>query len=187
MRLFLHTRNSPLPNFGKGSVSRPKIVGAGNAILKVGKYCSISNSVTFILGLEHKPEWLTTYPFSVVEADCRNYSYPIKTNGDIVVGNDVWIGYEALILSGVHIGDGAVIGARTVVAKDVPPYSIVVGNPGKVIKYRFSPEVVEQLLRLKWWDRSEEWINQNMNCLLSDDFKLLLTEDKSTDLSVFES
>jgi acetyltransferase-like isoleucine patch superfamily enzyme len=176
MRLFLHTSSSELPNFGKGSYARPKIIGAGLAILKVGKYCSISNSATFVLGLEHKPEWCTTYPFSVVEENLRDNPHPLKTKGDIVVGNDVWIGYEALILSGVHIGDGAVIGARAVVAKDVPPYSIVVGNPARVIKYRFSPEVIEQLLELKWWDKSDEWISQNIKTLLSENFASILQQ-----------
>ena len=183
MRLFLHTSSSTLPNFGKGSYSRPKIVGGGLAVLKVGKYCSISNTATFVLGLEHKPGWMTTYPFSVIESNYRRCPYPIKTKGDIIVGNDVWIGYEALVLSGVKIGDGAVIGARTVVAKDVPPYSIVVGNPAKIIKYRFSPDVIEQLLRLKWWDKPEEWITKNIRNLLSIDFDQLLDEEQESEVT----
>ncbi len=162
MRIALHTHGSTLTNFGKVSFARPKIIGCGAAILKVGKYCSISNSATFILGLEHNSKWLTTCPFSVVDKNYRKYPYPTRSKGDINVGNDVWIGYEALILSGVKIGDGAIIGARSVVAKDVPPYAIVAGNPSKIIRYRFSPEVIEQLLELKWWDKPDEWISQNM-------------------------
>jgi hypothetical protein len=114
------------------------------------------------------------YPFSAVGKKYHKYPYPIKSKGDINVGNDVWIGYEALVLSGVRIGDGAVVGARSVVTKDVPPYAIVAGNPAKLIRYRFSPEVVEQLLDLKWWDKSEEWISQNMVYLLSEDFDDLI-------------
>lgn len=175
MRLALHTRSSTLPNFGKGSFARPKIVGSGAATLRVGKYCSISNSATFLLGLEHNSKWLTTYPFSVVDKNYRSYPYPLRSKGDITVGNDVWIGYEALILSGVHIGDGAVIGARSVVTRDVPPYAVVAGNPAHVIKYRFNPKVIAQLLELKWWDKSDEWISQNMVYLLSEDFDDLLS------------
>ncbi len=174
MRLCLHTSTSPLPNFGKGSCARPNIVGAGLAVLRVGKYCSISNTATFVLGLEHRPEWLTTYPFNVVESGFRDYPDPIKTKGDIVIGNDVWIGYEALVLSGVHIGDGAVVGARAVVTKDVPHYAVAVGNPARIIKYRFRPQIVQQLLIMKWWDRSDEWISQNIHHLLTDDFEVLL-------------
>ncbi len=91
-----------------------------------------------------------------------------------MIGNDVWIGYEALVLSGVHIGDGAVIGARAVVTKDVPPYAVAVGNPARIIKYRFRPQIVQQLLIMKWWDKSDEWISQNIQHLLTDDFEVLL-------------
>ncbi len=176
MWLYYHLSKAPLPNFGKGSTGRPRIVSDGQSLLTVGKYCSISHTAVFLLGLEHKPEWLTTYPFSLEYAEFHGQPYPIKSKGDIVVGNDVWIGYQAMILSGVHIGDGAVIGARTVVARDVPPYAVVVGNPARIIRYRFNPKVITELLTLKWWDKPDEWIKQNIPMLLSENFDALLCQ-----------
>ena len=93
--------------------------------------------------------------------------------GDIVIGNDVWIGYEAVILAGVMIGDGAVIGARAVVTKDVPPYTVVGGVPAKEIKKRFSQQTIEELLRLKWWDWDEDRIARNISAIQSGDLKNL--------------
>lgn len=110
---------------------------------KVGRYCSIANLVT-IGAQPHRLNWLGTYPFLQLAT--------VPT----FIGNDVWIGSGAVILAGVRVGDGAVIGAGSVVTKDVPPYAIVVGNPAKVKRYRFTPEVIEGLLETKWWELSEE-------------------------------
>jgi hypothetical protein len=103
-----------------------------------------------------------------------------KSKGDVVIGNDVWIGTEAVIMSGVTIGDGAVIGARAVVAKDVPPYSIAVGNPARVVKTRFDQKTVNRLLTIKWWDWDEATIEAHMPLLLSGNMELFLTRAEET-------
>lgn len=98
--------------------------------------------------------------------------------GDIIIGNDVWIGYEAVIMAGVHIGDGAIIAARAVVTKDVPPYTIVGGTPAKEIRKRFDAEVIEHLLRLKWWDWPVERIRQWLPYITEGSLEGLLSEEK---------
>jgi Acetyltransferase (isoleucine patch superfamily) len=114
---------------------------------------------------------LSTYPFSIFfeewDLDVQNITSAWDNKGDIVIGNDVWIGYEAVILSGVTIGDGAIIGARAVVTKDMPPYTIVSGVPTKPICKRFDEDTVLELLRLKWWDWPEERIRQNLSAIQS--------------------
>lgn len=114
-----------------------------NAKLSIGDFCSIAPNVIFILSADHYLNRLSTYPFKV---QIDNQACESITKGDIVIDDDVWIGYGAIILSGVHIGQGAVIAAGTVVTKDVPPYAVVGGNPGKIIKYRFSSEKINLLL-----------------------------------------
>jgi acetyltransferase-like isoleucine patch superfamily enzyme len=152
-----------LPNFGEGSIGHPLICGD----VSVGKYCSIADSSMFLGDREHKPEWVTTYPFSIMNKKYSKFPYPVKSKGKIVVGNDVWIGDKAIVLSGVTISDGAVVGAGSVVSKDVPPYAVVVGNPARIVKYRFDPEVIAGLLKLRWWNKSEAWLQSNMELLLS--------------------
>lgn len=122
-----------------------------NAHLHIGKYCSIANGVTIMLGGQHHSEWASTYPF-YKRTDIFNNAIGMKDipARDTHIGNDVWIGRNATILSGVNIGDGAIIGACAVVSKDVPPYAVVVGNPAKIIKYRFNDETIKGLLRAKW-------------------------------------
>ena len=109
---------------------------------------------------------LSTYPFPIFfeewGLDVKGITDAWDNKGDIVIGNDVWIGFEAVILSGVTIGDGAIIGTRAVVAKDVPPYTIVGGVPAKPIRKRFSDDVISELLKLRWWDWSENRIKKNL-------------------------
>lgn len=123
--------------------------------LKIGKFCSIADGVTFLLGGEHRSDFVTTYPFNAL-LNSYNYieGHP-HTKGDITIGNDVWIGSNAKILSGVKINDGAIIGANSVVTKDIPAYAIVGGNPIKLIRYRFDRETIKKLLKIKWWDCNE--------------------------------
>jgi acetyltransferase-like isoleucine patch superfamily enzyme len=140
--------------------------------LCIGKYCSIAEGVKIFLGGNHRVDWLTTYPFNIINDNFQN-AKDIKghpaSKGDVIIGNDVWIGYGAVILSGVTIGDGSVIGAFTVVSKNVDPYSIVVGNPMKEVKKRFSADVIDKLLALKWWDWEINKINDNVKILCSND------------------
>lgn len=133
--------------------------------LIIGKFCSIACGTKFLFNCaNHTLKSLSTYTFPLFyeewELEKSNITTAWNNKGDIVIGNDVWIGYEAVIMAGVHIGDGAIIAARAVVTKDVPPYTIVGGTPAKEIRKRFDAEVIEQLLILKWWDWSTDKIHQ---------------------------
>lgn len=155
---------------GKWSYTNPNITEWGNgAKATIGKYCSIADNVSIFLGGNHRIKWVTTYPFPVHWPMDRVYPRVDTTKGDVIIGNDVWIGSGALILSGVTIGHGAVIGARAVVAKNVPPYGVVVGNPGRIVKYRFTPNQIEKLLAIGWWDWPEDDIAKAMPFLLNED------------------
>ena len=133
--------------------------------LIIGKFCSIACGTKFLFNCaNHTLKSLSTYTFPLFyeewELEKSNITTAWDNKGDIVIGNDVWIGYEAVIMAGVHIGDGAIIAARAVVTKDVPPYTIVGGTPAKEIRKRFDTEVIQQLLKLKWWDWSTNKIRQ---------------------------
>lgn len=125
--------------------------------LIIGKFCQIASGAKFIMGpANHRISSVTTYPFNVFGGAWRENTPPhmsqLPFKGDIVIGNDVWIGRESIIMPGVKIGDGSIIGAYSVVTKDVPPYSVAGGNPAQLIKKRFNDELIEILLELKWWD-----------------------------------
>lgn len=135
--------------------------------LVIGKFCSIACGAKFLFNsANHTLSSLSTYPFPIFfdewGLEKSDVAAAWDRKGDIVIGNDVWIGYEAVILAGVTIGDGAVIGARAVVTKDVPPYAIVGGVPARVIRSRFPEETVKALLRLKWWDWPAERIQEKL-------------------------
>ena len=141
--------------------------------LIIGKFCAIAKGVEFVMnGANHRMNSVTTYPFNIMGHGWEKSTpslddLPFK--GDTVVGNDVWIGQNVTIMPGVHIGDGAIIGANSVVAKDVAPYTVVAGNPIKVIRKRFDDKTIEYLLNLKWWDWSKEKIFENLDILCSGD------------------
>lgn len=140
--------------------------------LTIGKFCSIACGAKFIFtSANHKLGSLSTYPFPLFfeewDLDKSNVTDAWDNKGAIVIGNDVWVGYEAVIMQGVTIGDGAIIGARAVVTKDVPSYSIVGGVPAKPIRKRFSDEVIAQLLEIKWWDWSYDKIKENISAIQS--------------------
>ena len=146
--------------------------------LKIGKFCSIACGAKFIFtSANHRMASLSTYPFPIFFAewglDAKNIRDAWDNKGDIVVGSDVWIGYEAVILSGVHIGDGAIIGARAVVTKDVAPYTIVGGVPAKPIRRRFDDETIEKLESLRWWDWDAEKIRACIPAIQSGDIAAL--------------
>jgi virginiamycin A acetyltransferase len=145
--------------------------------LIIGKFCMIASDVTFIMnGANHLSNAITSYPFAIFGGDWSNAmegkTYPFK--GDTVIGNDVWIGYAATIMPGITIGDGAIIGSKAVVTKDVPPYSIVGGNPAKVIRKRFSDEQTKALLNIRWWDWPLEKITQHVQQLTSSNIENLI-------------
>lgn len=148
--------------------------------LTIGKFCSIARGVTIILGGEHNTHWASTYPFNVLFETQKHIQGHPATKGDILIGNDVWIGTEAIILSGVTIGDGAVVAARSVVAKNVAPYSIVGGNPAKEIKKRFDENTIHRLLAYKWWNAPIQDILDSADCLMSSDVERLLSKKNSS-------
>jgi acetyltransferase-like isoleucine patch superfamily enzyme len=128
----------------------------------VGNFCSIANNLTVFLGGNHRSDWVTTYPFGHLHQNIFNNfngdGHP-ATKGDVIIGNDVWIGNDVTIMSGVTIGDGSILAANSVITKNVEPYSIVGGNPAKLIKYRFTSEQIEKLLEIKWWNWDDDKIN----------------------------
>ena len=131
--------------------------GFSGTRLEIGSYCALAHGTTFIMAdANHVTSGISTYPFPVFGGDWAESitlaEMPFPNKGDIIVGNDVWFGYDSLIMPGVRIGHGAIIGARAVVTRDVPDYAVVAGNPGVVQKYRFSPEIIEQLLEIAWWN-----------------------------------
>ena len=167
-----HTKDHPEyagHAIGDHTYGTPQILSWGEgASLRIGKFCSIAQDVVILLGGEHRTDWVSTYPFNMFFDDVRKVPGHPKTKGDVTIGNDVWIGARAMILSGVTIGDGAVIGAASVVTTDVAPYSIVAGNPARLIRKRFDEPTVERLLKLRWWDWSLDRIKKNLPLLFSD-------------------
>ena len=151
--------------------------------LKIGKFCSIACGAKFLFTSgNHSMSSLSNYTFPIFfeewGLDVKNITDAWDNKGDTVIGNDVWIGYEAVILSGVTVGDGAVIGARTVVTKDVPPYTVVGGVPAKEIKKRFDEKTVEALLNLRWWDWEKEKIRRNIKFIQSGNIEELVKNNK---------
>ena len=138
--------------------------------LMIGKFCSIACGAKFLFNsANHTMNSLSTYPFPLFfeewGLDRKDVASSWDHKGDIVIGNDVWIGYEAVVMAGVTIGDGAIIGTRAVVTKDVPPYMIVGGIPARPIKKRFSEETIEKLLDLQWWDWPREKLAENIEAI----------------------
>lgn len=145
--------------------------------LIIGKFCMIASDVKFIMnGANHLTNAITSYPFAIFGKDwenaMNNKSYPNK--GDIKIGNDVWIGYNATIMSGITIGDGAIIATNSTVVRDVEPYSIVGGNPATLLKKRFSEDEITKLLKLKWWDWEIDKITKNIQNLTGNDISNII-------------
>lgn len=158
----------PHYQFGRDTYGKPAIHSWGEeATLKIGSFTSIASGVQIFLGGEHRVDWVTTFPFNVLWDEGKEITGHPKTKGDVLIGNDVWIATEAIIMSGVTIGDGAVIGARAVVTKNVPPYAIVAGNPAIVVKKRFDDKTIQKLLNIKWWSWSDSKIKAALPLLLN--------------------
>ena len=147
--------------------------------LIIGKYCSIACGAKFIFtSANHTQTSLSTYPFPIFAnhwgLDWADVASAWDNKGDIVIGSDVWIGYEAVILQGVQVGDGAIIGARAVVTRDVPPYTVVAGVPARAIKQRFPTETIEALLALRWWDWPQALVQASLPAIMSGDIDQLI-------------
>ena len=145
--------------------------------LIIGKFCAIAKDVKFIMnGANHKVSGFSTYPFQIFGNGWEKVmpkagDLPFK--GDTEIANDVWIGYQATIMPGVKVGSGAIIASKSVVVTDVPPYSVVGGNPAKVIKYRFDEIKIKKLLEIAWWDWSAEKITNNLEAIVGNDLTAL--------------
>ncbi|HMQ62264.1 MAG TPA: CatB-related O-acetyltransferase [Flavilitoribacter sp.] len=144
--------------------------------LIIGKFCMIASGVEFIMnGANHLSEAVSTFPFAAFGNGWENAMegkiYPFK--GDIVIGNDVWIGYKAVIMAGVKIGDGAIIGSHSLITRDVEPYSIVGGNPARLIRKRFADRDIDRLLQIRWWDWSADKLTRNVKLLTAADIDAL--------------
>jgi len=170
--------NCPMATVGRHSYGNPLILHFGEPTrLYIGNFCSIAGNVTIFLGGNHRIDWATTYPFNVMFKDrwpevSEITGHP-HSDGDVKIGNDVWIGFGSTILSGITIGDGAVIAAGSLVTKDVAPYQIVGGNPAKCIRSRFDEETITFLLKLRWWDWPDEKIRKNVKVLCSSEIEAL--------------
>lgn len=139
--------------------------------LVIGKFCAIAEGVTFIMnGANHRMEGMTTYPFNIFGGGWERVTPTLEQlpyKGDTVLGNDVWLGQNVTIMPGITIGDGAIVASNSTVVKDIEPYTIVGGNPAKIVKKRFDEETIALLLELKWWDQDEEWLDAHLECLVS--------------------
>ena len=141
----------------------------------IGKFCSIADEVTIFAGGNHRIDWVSTYPLrAMFDLPGKYHDGHPASNGDVNIGSDVWIGYGATILSGVKIGHGAVIGARSLVSKDVPPYTIAAGNPAILIRERFNQTQIAKLLEIAWWDWSLEKILSFIDLLNMDNIDVFI-------------
>lgn len=173
---------------GRGTYGEPIIRHWGEpTTLKVGNYCSIAVNVKIFLGGNHRTDWITTYPFSVFRDSAKHIKGHPASRGDVIIGHDVWIGEGAVILSGVNIGNGAVIGAFAMVTRDVAPYTIVAGNPAKVIRKRFSDKDVAILQSLEWWYWDDPKLDAAMPYLLNGNVAALKTFSTKYDLTIKKS
>jgi virginiamycin A acetyltransferase len=160
---------------GEWSYGSPSVLTWGEgATLVVGRFCAFAQGVVILLGGEHRTDWITTYPFNVMFPDAARFQGHPRAKGDVVIGCDVWVGRDALILSGVAIGNGAVVAARSVVTRDVAPYSIVAGNPARHVRFRFPEETIAALQAIAWWDWPLERIKEAWPLLLSGDVEAFI-------------
>jgi len=152
--------------------------------LRIGRFCAIAKDVKFIMnGANHKISGFSTYPFQIFGNGWEKVApgdgeLPYK--GDTDIQHDVWIGYEATIMPGVKIGSGAIVASKSVVTTDVPAYSVVGGNPGKILKYRYDENTIKQLLEIAWWNWGAEKITENLEAIVASDLTALLNARDTT-------
>jgi acetyltransferase-like isoleucine patch superfamily enzyme len=160
---------------GRWTYGRPEIyAGDEGGPLIIGSFCSIASGVKIVLGGEHHINRVTTYPFNVLFPDAESYTGHPHSKGAVTIGNDVWIGQDAAIFSGVKVGNGAVIAARSVVRRNVAPYAMVGGNPAHHLAYRFDPATINALQEIAWWDWPLDQIKEAWPLLLASDIKAFI-------------
>lgn len=165
----------PRASVGVGSYGTPVVTEFGDdAVLRIGNYTSIAAGVQVLLGGEHRTDWLTTYPFPAMIKGLDDIKDYAPSKGDVVIGSDCWICTNAMILSGVTIGHGAIVAAGAMVTRDVPPYAVVGGNPCKFIRWRFDEPVREALLEAAWWDWPVDEVKAVARMLSSGDLDAFL-------------
>lgn len=157
------------------------VMFARNCKLIIGKFCQLAYGTKFVLSdANHQMSGFSTFPFFIFGTmaegcpEWADYTLDLPNKGDTVIGNDVWFGHEAMVMPAVTIGDGAIVAARSVVVKDVPPYTIVGGNPAKIIRKRFPDEIVDQLLKIQWWNWDYAKITRNIPAIAGGDIEALL-------------
>jgi acetyltransferase-like isoleucine patch superfamily enzyme len=159
-------------SYGDYTYGRCNVLDWGDPYtLNVGKFCSLAANITVYTSGNHRSNWVTTYPFGHHLTDIFHRKLgesACVSNGNVNIGNDVWIGNNVTIMSGITVGDGSIIAANSHVVKNIEPYSIVGGNPARLIRYRFSHEQISKLLEIQWWNWSVEKINQNMSLLCNE-------------------
>ncbi|QFZ22697.1 CatB-related O-acetyltransferase [Saccharothrix syringae] len=160
------------PEHATGFETRNVLYGYGPEKLVIGRFCALAAGTTFIMaGANHLTTGVSTFPFTIFGGAWQDRTLDlvtgIGTRGDTVVGNDVWFGYDSLVMPGVSIGDGAIVAAGSVVVSDVPPYAVVGGNPARVLKLRFPEDDVARLLRARWWDWPVELITEHARVIMA--------------------
>ncbi len=165
----------------KDNFETENVMFALSSKLTIGKFCQLAYGTKFLLSdANHQMSGFSAFPFFIFGKmgegcpEWEQYELGLPNKGDTVIGNDVWFGHESLIMPAVKVGDGAIIGARAVVTKDVPPYAIVGGNPAKIIRKRFSDEIIDQLLKIRWWDWDYDKITRNIPSIVGADVQKLL-------------
>jgi acetyltransferase-like isoleucine patch superfamily enzyme len=150
------------------------------SFLRIGQFCSFAYGAHVILGGEHRSDFVSTYRFPVYPPFRETHAHlatgTAGTKGGVTIGNDVWLGHQTLVLSGVTIGDGAIIGAGSVVRHDIPPFALVAGNPARVAGFRFPPEQIEALLSIRWWDWPLDKITASLEMLMSPDVQAFIDD-----------
>lgn len=175
---------------GAHTYGRPLVLEPDLAKLRIGAFCSIGPNVTIVLG-NHRSDLVTTYPFRAIAGlvggglwgSAMGAEPDHTTRGDVVIGDEVWLGANSTVLSGVTIGTGSIVGAGAVVRRDVPPYAIVTGNPAQVIRHRFDDVTIERLLRTNWWHWPDERIAASLLQILSTDIEAFLAHAEENSLA----
>jgi acetyltransferase-like isoleucine patch superfamily enzyme len=153
---------------GKWTYGFPKIYHWNEGCnLTIGNYCSFANNTAIFLGGNHRTDWVTTHPISNLMPGLTPIQGHPTSKGNVVIGHDVWVGNGAVILSGVKVGNGSVIGACAVVSRDIPPYAVAVGNPARVVKYRFNTSQIEKLMTIEWWLWPDDKVKSAVSMLQS--------------------